>query len=43
MALEKMLFAAGFSEASQMGQFIPESEPGKEGCGPPHIVVKTTV
>jgi hypothetical protein len=40
-ALEKMLLAAGYSEASQVGQFI--LEPAKEGLGTPHIVVKATV
>jgi hypothetical protein len=43
MALEKMLLAAGFSKASQVSQFILESEPGREGFATPHIVVKATV
>jgi 2-polyprenyl-3-methyl-5-hydroxy-6-metoxy-1,4-benzoquinol methylase len=43
MALKKMLLAAGFAEASQVSQFILESEPGKAGFTSPHIVVKATV
>ena len=31
IALKKMVLAAGFSEASEVGQFVLESEAGKEG------------
>jgi hypothetical protein len=43
MALEKMPLPAGYSEASQVGQLILETEPGKESFATPHIVVKDTV
>jgi hypothetical protein len=38
-----MVLVAGFSEASEAGQFVLESEAGKEAFAIPHIVVKATV
>jgi len=43
MALERMLRAAGFSEAHEVGKFVLTSEPGKSGFAEPHVVVKATV
>ena len=43
LALKKMLLAAGFSEAHEVGQFVLESEPGKNGFAVPHVVVKAKI
>jgi 2-polyprenyl-3-methyl-5-hydroxy-6-metoxy-1,4-benzoquinol methylase len=42
-ALKKMLLAAGFSVAQEVGKFILKSEPGKSGFAVPHVVVKAIV
>jgi hypothetical protein len=43
LALKKMLLAAGFSEAHEVGQFVLESEPGRSGFAVPHVVVRALV
>ena len=43
VALKKMLIAAGFSEAYEIGKFVLTSEPGKSGFTVPHVVVKAIV
>jgi 2-polyprenyl-3-methyl-5-hydroxy-6-metoxy-1,4-benzoquinol methylase len=43
LALKKMLLAAGFSEAHEVGQFVLESEPGRSGFAVPHVVVKAVI
>jgi 2-polyprenyl-3-methyl-5-hydroxy-6-metoxy-1,4-benzoquinol methylase len=42
-ALKKMLLAAGFSEAHEVGRFVLKSEPGRGGFAVPHIVVKAII
>ena len=43
LALKKMLLAAGFSEAHEVGRFVLESEPGRSGFAVPHVVVKAMI
>jgi 2-polyprenyl-3-methyl-5-hydroxy-6-metoxy-1,4-benzoquinol methylase len=43
LGLEKMLLAAGFSEACEVAKFVLTSEPGKGGFAEPHLVVKARV
>jgi 2-polyprenyl-3-methyl-5-hydroxy-6-metoxy-1,4-benzoquinol methylase len=43
LALKKMLLAAGFSEAHEVGEFVLESEPGRGGFAVPHVVVKAMI
>jgi 2-polyprenyl-3-methyl-5-hydroxy-6-metoxy-1,4-benzoquinol methylase len=42
-ALKRMLLAAGFSEAHEVGRFVLMSEPGRSGFAVPHIVVKALI
>jgi 2-polyprenyl-3-methyl-5-hydroxy-6-metoxy-1,4-benzoquinol methylase len=42
-ALKKMLLAAGFSRVDEIGKFVLQSEPGKNGFAVPHVVAKSVI